>query len=65
MKPPHKHAFVGTDKDGDSCIYVIYLDEDGGTGAYLPQSLLQKIADKINATRIGSGLKKRGESHEI
>lgn len=49
----HKHAFVGADLEGDACIYVVYIDEDGTTGEYLPAELLQKIADKINSGRIG------------
>lgn len=53
MPKKHKHAFVGTDTDGDSCIYVIYIDKDGTTGDHLPQELLQKIADRINTMRIG------------
>lgn len=44
----HKHAFVGTDAEGDHCIYVIYIDEDGSTGEHLPAELMQKIADRIN-----------------
>lgn len=44
----HKHAFVGIDQDGDPCIYVAYIDKDGTLGKYLPQCLMQKIADKIN-----------------
>jgi hypothetical protein len=48
----HKHAFVGTDLQGDACIYVVFIDEDGTTGEYLPAETLQKIADKINQMRV-------------
>lgn len=48
----HKHAFVGTAQDGTSCIYVMYIDDDGTTGDYLPTEILQRIADKINTMRV-------------
>jgi hypothetical protein len=48
VEKKHKHAFIGEGQDGDSCIYVMYVDKDGATGEYLPPELLQKIADRIN-----------------
>lgn len=49
----HKHAFVGTDAEGDHCIYVMYIADDGTTGEYLPLETLQKIAERINNMRVG------------
>ncbi len=49
---PHKHAFVGTDAEGTDCIYVLYIDADGATGAYFTATELQGIADKINDMRV-------------
>ena len=49
----HKHALIGTDQQGDSCIYVVHIEPDGTTGKYLSAELLQVIADRINSSRIG------------
>jgi hypothetical protein len=48
----HKHAFVGKDLEGDSCIYVIYTDFEGNTRKYLSEAALRKIANQINAGQI-------------
>lgn len=44
----HKHAFVGKDQEGTSCIYVLHIDSEGTTGDFFSSQELQKIADRIN-----------------